>query len=96
MATVVNVITQETTTVVNVVTEGAIISASGPTSSSQLSDNIDGFWVIKGSGNSAPSIEVGDRIHGWLDENTFLAGTVTALPVSNANINSAIQGTQFQ
>ena len=95
MASTINVITEDSTVAVNVLTQGAIISTAGAVNSSQLSDFIDGYWVTKGSGNVAPTIEVGDRIIGWLDNQTFLAGTVAALPVSESNVTPATIGKQL-
>lgn len=95
MAATINVITEDSTVTVNVITQGAIISTAGAVSSSQLSDFIDGYWVGKASGNTAPTIEVGDRIIGWLDDQTFLAGTVNALPVSESNVTPATIGKQL-
>lgn len=95
MAAEINVITQDGDVTINVITQGAIISTGGAVNSSQLSDFIDGYWVTKAGGNVAPSIEVGDRIIGWLDSETFLAGTVDALPVSEANVTPATIGKQL-
>lgn len=96
MGAQINIITNDDMSVtVNVITQGAIISTSGANNSSQLSDFIDGYWVTKGAGNVAPTIEVGDRLIGWLDNETFLAGTVSALPVSETNVNPATIGKQL-
>lgn len=96
MGAQINIITNDDMSVtVNVITQGAIINSAGAVNSSQLSDFIDGYWVTKAGGNVAPSIEVGDRIIGWLDSETFLAGTVDALPVSEANVTPATIGKQL-
>ena len=50
------------------------------------------FTVTKGSGNTANSIQVGDKVIGWID-NVFVAGLVTSIPVtSKANLSIALSG----
>ena len=86
MANVVNIQLDTGGTTVQVALRGAILaSASNITV-------IDGLWVEKGAGNVASTIEVDDKIIGWLDADTFVAGLVTALPYTTAgNINSALK-----
>ncbi len=53
---------------------------------------IDGFNVKKGTGNVAATIEVGDKLAGWIDD-VYITGEVTNIPVNDvSDINPAIQG----
>ena len=51
------------------------------------------FTVTKVSPNTANSIQVGDKVYGWID-NVFVAGQVKSIPVtSKANLSIAVSGT---
>lgn len=74
-------------TTINVYLRGGIqnTSSSGGT-------YIDGFNVKKGSGNSAATIEVGDKIAGWIGD-VYITGEVTTIPVNDvSDVNPALQG----
>lgn len=87
MANTINITLDTGGTTVNVYLRGGILaSASNVTI-------IDGLWVTKGNGKTASTIEVTDRIIGWLDSDTFIAGLVTALPYTvSGNVDAATQG----
>lgn len=54
-------------------------------------NEIDGFKVRKGLNNTANTIEIGDRIAGWLNNETYIVSLVTALPYTdNTNRLDAI------
>ena len=72
--------------VINVTVSDAVLNISG----SGLF--INNFSVVKGAGNVASTIEVGDKLWGFID-NVFVAGLVTTIPVNDvSDINVAIQG----
>lgn len=95
MATVVNVILDNGTTTVNVVMTGGILfeASSLPV--------IDGFIVQKGSGNVAPTIEIGDYLSGWLsvapsDEIYINARSlINGTPTTISEVAPAVQGEIF-
>ena len=85
MANTVNVTLDTGGTTVNVFMQGGILATA-----SNLTV-IDGLIVEKGG--VAATIEVGDKIIGWIDADTFVAGLVTALPYTTpGNVSSAVQG----
>lgn len=87
MANIIHINTDGSMTTVNVYLRGGILSTASNVTV------IDGFWVKKGSGNVASTIEVGDRIIGWLDDTTAIAGKVNALPYTDSgNIDNALAG----
>lgn len=89
MAQVVNVVVSDGLEVVNVTINDALITASGG------GTFIDGFLVEKGSGNGGASIEVGDKIVGWIGQ-VYVAGEVTNTPVNDpSDVDPAIQGEYF-
>ena len=62
-----------------------------------IKTSINGFMVDKGVGNTdLENIEIGDRIFGWLDDLTFVAGLVTGLPfTTEGNMTFAINSKIF-
>lgn len=89
MADTVALTVYDSAVTVNVTLSGGIQSTGQ--SLSDMSDVIDGFLVVKGSGNTAATIEVGDKIQGWLSDTKFCAGVVTALPyTTDTNRTDAI------
>lgn len=87
MANTVNVTLDTGGTTVNVYLRGGVAAIASNITV------IDGLWVVKGAGKVANTIEVTDKIIGWLDTDTFIAGLVTALPYTTAgNISAASQG----
>ena len=89
MAQIVNVTVDDVNEIVNVtVADGLITSSGGGTF-------IDGFLVVKGAGNVAATIEVNDKISGWLNS-VYIAGLVLTIPVTDvSNVNPAVQGEYF-
>lgn len=86
MSEVINVTLSDDNDVVNVYVNDAIITQGGG------GTFINGFQVVKGAGNTGTTIEVGDKIAGWID-NVYVAGVVTNTPVNDpSDVNSAIQG----
>jgi len=87
MANTVNVTLDTGGTTVNVYLQGGILATA-----SNLTV-IDGLIVEKGTGKVAATIEATDKVIGWLDSDTFVAGLVIALPYATAgNITSAVRG----
>lgn len=86
---VINVTVDDVYETINiVVTDGVIVQGGGATI-------IDGFQVVKGPGNTGTTIEVGDKINGWLD-NVYIAGEVTNTPVNDvSDVNTALQGEYY-
>ena len=86
MAQVINVTVNETTEVVNVTISDALVVQSGG------GLFINSFLVIKGSGNSAASIEVGDYASGWIGD-VWVAGKVLVIPLNDvSDLDFAVQG----
>lgn len=86
MANIINITVDDTTHTVNVTVSDGIITASGG------GTFIDGYNVKKGTGNVAATIEVGDKISGWLGD-VYLAGEVAVIPVNDvSDVTMAIQG----
>ena len=86
MANTINVTVNDTTQTVNVtISDGVLTSAGGGTF-------ISGFNVVKGSGNVAGTIEVGDFISGWIGT-VWVAGEVNTIPVNDvSDLDMALQG----
>ena len=68
MANIVNVTVDDTTQTVNVTISDGVLTVSGG------GTFIDNFLVLKGSGNVAGTIEVGDKVRIELKQNTFSKG----------------------
>jgi len=87
MANIVNVTVDDTAFTVNVTVSDGVITADGG------GTFIDGFWVTKGAGNIAATIEVGDLVDGWIGL-VKIAGRVNSIPIGAdvSNIDPATQG----
>ena len=86
MANVINVTIDDVYETINVVVSDAVIVQGGGATI------IDGFQVVKGAGNTGTTIEVGDKVNGWLD-NVYIAGIVLNTPVNDvSDVNTALQG----
>lgn len=89
MANIINVTVDDSAETVNVTVSDGIITASGG------GTFIDGFWVVKGVGNVAGTIEVGDKVTGWIGQ-AFVAGEVLTIPVNSVDdVDVAVQGEYF-
>lgn len=86
MANIINVTVDDSAQTVNVsVSDGVLVSTGGGTF-------IDGFWVKKGTGNIAATIEVGDKVDGWIGD-VRVAGEVNTIPVNDvSDLDMALQG----
>jgi len=86
MANIINVTVDDSAQTVNVTVSDGVLTASGG------GTFIDGYLVKKGSGNVASTIEVGDKISGWLGD-VWVAGEVLVIPVNDvSDIDMAVQG----
>lgn len=89
MANTINVTVDDSSQTVNIsVSDGVLTTSGGGTF-------IDGFLVTKGTGNVAGTIEVGDKVVGWIGQ-VYIAGEVTTIPVNDvSDVDPAIQGEYF-
>ena len=89
MGNIINVTVDDTNQHINVtVSDGVFTQSGGGTF-------IDGFLVTKGVGNTAGTIEVGDKVVGWIGQ-VYVAGEVTTIPVNDvSDVDPAIQGEYF-
>jgi hypothetical protein len=78
MATVINLTVDDVYETINVVVSDAVIVQGGGATI------IDGFQVTKGAGNTGTTIEVGDKVIGWID-NVHVAGLVINTPVNDVS-----------
>ena len=86
MSEVINVTLSDHNDVINVYVTDAVITQGG------TGTFIDDFHVVKGSGNIGTTIEIGDKIAGWIGD-IYVAGEVNSIPVTSpSNVNPAIQG----
>lgn len=86
MGNIINVTVDDTTEQINVSVSDGIITASGG------GTFISGFLVVKGSGNVAATIEVGDYVSGWIAD-VWVAGKVLTIPVNDvSDLDNAVQG----
>ena len=86
MSEVINITLSDDSEVVNVYVNDAVITQGGG------GTFINGFQVSKGAGNIGSTIEIGDKVIGWID-NIYVAGVVTNIPVNDpSDVNTAIQG----
>ena len=86
MAKVINLVVDNVYESINVTVSDAVIVQGGGATI------ISGFQVTKGTGNTGTTIEVGDKIAGWLGS-TYVAGEVINTPVLTvSDVNTAIQG----
>ena len=86
MANIVNVTVDDTTQTVNVTISDGVLTVSGG------GTFIDNFLVLKGSGNVAGTIEVGDKVSGWLSD-VWVSGEVLTIPVTDvSDLDIAVQG----
>ena len=86
MANTINVTVNDTTQTINVTVSDGVLTASGG------GTFISGFNVVKGSGNVAGTIEVGDFIAGWIGT-VYVTGRVNTIPVNDvSDLDMALQG----
>jgi len=90
MATnIVNIAVDDSTETINITIQDGIITAAGG------GTFISGFNTIKGAGNVAATIEVGDYVSGWISE-VWVAGKVLTIPVTDvSDLSNAVQGEIF-
>lgn len=89
MPNIVNVTVDDSANTVSVTVSDGLLTASGG------GTFIDGFLVTKGVGNIAATIEVGDKIVGWIGQ-VYIAGEVTTIPVNDvSDVDPAVQGEYF-
>lgn len=90
MANTINVTVDDSAETVNVtVSDGVLTTAASSVTV------IDGFIVTKGAGNVAGTIEVGDKVVGWIGQ-VYVAGEVLTIPVNDVgDVDPAIQGEYF-
>lgn len=87
MANTVNITVDDTTETINITVSDGVITTAGSSATF-----INDFWVIKGTGNVAATIEVGDYITGWISE-VWVSGKVLTIPVTDvSDLTNAIQG----
>ena len=86
MASTINVTVDDSAQTVNVtVSDGLLTQSGGGTF-------ISGFLVVKGAGNVAATIEVGDYVSGWISD-VWAAGKVLTIPVNDvSDLDMAVQG----
>ena len=90
MPNIINVTVNDTTEQINVTVSDGILTTAG----SSLTV-IDGFIVDKGAGNVAGTIEVNDKIRGWIDD-VYVAGRVNTIPVNDvSDVTTGVQGEIF-
>ena len=86
MSEVINITLADDNDIINVYVSDAVITQGGG------GTFINGFQVTKGAGNTGSTIEIGDKVIGWID-NIYVAGVVTNIPVNDpSDVNTAIQG----
>ena len=89
MAQTVNVTVDDSAETVNVTVSDGLLTASGG------GTFINGFLVTKGAGNVLATIEVGDKVIGWISQ-VFVAGEVLTIPVNDvSDVDPAVQGEFF-
>lgn len=89
MPNIVNVTVDDSANTVSVTVSDGLLTTSGGVTF------IDGFLVTKGAGNIAATIEVGDKIVGWIGQ-VYIAGEVTTIPVNDvSDVDPAVQGEYF-
>lgn len=85
MAIALDIVVNSTTTTVEVVLTGGILTTNDLTV-------IDGFITVKGAGNVAATIEAGDYISGWISD-VYVHGKVLTIPVNDiSDVDPALQG----
>ncbi len=94
MADTVNLTLDTGAITVSVFLRGGIQATAGGTFDG-LTDVIDGLLVEKGDGKTANTIEVTDRIMGWISATKFVAGLVNALPYTTDSNRSDALNTQL-
>lgn len=89
MANIINVTVDDSAETVNVTVSDGVITASGG------GTFISGFLVTKGVGNTAGTIEVGDKVVGWIGQ-VFVAGGALNVPINDvSDVDPAVQGEYF-
>lgn len=89
MAQVINVTVDDAPQTINVTVSDGLLTASGG------GTFINGFLVTKGPGNVAGTIELTDKIVGWIGQ-VYIAGEVNTIPVTDvSHVTPAVQGEYF-